>query len=249
MPDRLVLKIGNMLYKKAYKLYKPLYITYKHYGDKQEIVLFHRIVKPGNTVLDIGANIGFYTTILSKAVGPQGQVISFEPDTMNYHHLCRNTKGLSNVQIHNKAVASKTQKIVLYTSKELNVDHRTYKPEKFDKEIEIEAVGLDEFLKDCQRIDVIKIDIQGFEMEAIKGMSHILNNNPNISIISEFWPYGLKMAGSSAFEYYEHLKSLGFFVYLLADKGLVSLSLETVKSISLLDTEHYFNIYATRNVG
>ena len=56
------------------------------------------------------------------------------------------------------------------------------------------------------------------------------------------------MAGSSVLEYYEHLKSLGFFVCLFTDKGLTSLSIETVKSISLQDTEHYFNIYATRNV-
>ena len=77
MPNRLVLNIGNMLYKKAYKFYKPLYTTYKYYGDKQELALLYRIVKPGNTVLDIGANIGFYTTVLSKAVGPQGQGLQF----------------------------------------------------------------------------------------------------------------------------------------------------------------------------
>ena len=78
--------------------------------------------------------------------------------------------------------------MVLYTSRELNVDHLTYKPEIFDKGKEIDAVNPDEFLKNCQQIDVIKIDIQGFEMEAIKGMSHILKNNHNISILSEFWP-------------------------------------------------------------
>ena len=95
---------------------------------------------------------------------------------------------------------------------------------------------------------MIKIDIEGFELDAIKGMRHILTNNHNISILSEFWPYGLKMAGSSVFEYYEHLKSLGFIVYLFTDQGLSSLSMENVKNMSFSDKEKYFNIYATRNV-
>ena len=248
MLNKIFIPVGNLLYHNLYFLYKPLYFFFKHFNDKLEIALLRRIVKPGNTVLDIGANIGFYTTIFSKAVGPHGRVFSFEPDAINYNRLCKSAKGLSNVQILHKAVASKTQKIVLYTSKKLNVDHRTYKPEKFDKEIEIEAVSLDEFLKNSSVIDVIKIDIQGYEMQAMKGMTHILKNNQNISILSEFWPYGLKMAGSSILEYYECLKNLGFFVYLLSEKGLISLSIEAVKSMSLLDNENYFNIYATRNV-
>jgi uncharacterized protein YqgQ len=79
-------------------------------------------------------------------------------------------------------------------------------------------------------------------------MTNILKNNRNIRILSEFWPYGLKMAGSSVVEYYEHLKNYGYFVYMCTDKGLISLGIETVKSLSLLEKEHYFNIYATRNV-
>ena len=84
----------------------------------------------------------FYTTLFSKTVGSKGQVLSFEPDLKNYNHLFQATKGLLNVKIHHKAVASKTQKIILYTSKEINVEHRTYKPEKFDQEIEIESVWM-----------------------------------------------------------------------------------------------------------
>jgi FkbM family methyltransferase len=225
-----------------------LYFIFKHIKDRKEIALLNRIVKPDNVVLDIGSNIGFYTTLLSKAVGPQGQVFSFEPDSKNYNHLYQSTKGLLNVQIHQKAVASKTQKIVLYTSKELNVDHRTYKPEQFDQEIEIDAVCIDDFLKDQQKVDVIKIDIQGFEMEALIGMTHIITNNHNIKILSEFWPYGLKMAGYSAVEYYENLIDLGFRIFMVTDKGLRLLNIGAVQGMMFLDKEHYFNIYATRNV-
>jgi FkbM family methyltransferase len=248
MPNKLVLKIGNMLFKMAFKVYKLLYITYKNNEEKQEIALLQSIVKHGNTVLDIGANIGFYTKILSKAVGEQGHVLCFEPDFVNYNHLCLTTTGLPNVQIHQKAVASKTQKIVLYTSKELNVDHRTYKPEQYDQEIETDAVCIDDFLKDQTKDDVIKMDIQGFEMEALIGMTHILTNNHNIKILSEFWPYGLKMAGYSAVEYFENLTNLGFNIFMVTDKGLRLLEIGAVQGMMLLDKEHYYNIYATRNV-
>ena len=229
-------------------MYKFLYAKYKYYEESQEIALLQNIINQGNTALDIGANIGFYTKILSKAVGKQGHVLSFEPDIKNYNHLSNSTSGLSNVKIHLKAVASKTQKIVLYTSKELNVDHRTYKPEIFDKEIEIEAVNLDEFLKECQRVEVIKIDIQGFEMQAMLGMTNILVNNRNIRIFSEFWPYGLKMAGTSALEYYEILVNLGFFIFVFNGKGLKPLNIQAVQDMMLLDKKHYYNFFATRNV-
>ncbi|MEI6137670.1 MAG: FkbM family methyltransferase [Mariniphaga sp.] len=248
MANKIVILIGNWLYNNMYILYKPLYFLFKYYTDRNEIALLKSVVKPGITILDIGANIGFYTTIFSKAVGPKGQVSSFEPDITNYHHLRENTKGLSNVQIHHKAVASETQNILLYTSKEINVDHRTYKHEKFDQKIEITAISLDEFVKNNEGIDVIKIDIQGFEMQAMKGMTHILKNNHNIRIFSEFWPYGLKMAGSSVLEYYEHLTNLGFLVYMFTAKGLIPLNIEAVQGMILLDKNHYFNIYATRHV-
>lgn len=229
-----------------------MYTYFKNKQDDFEISLLRKYIKKGDTVLDIGANIGYYAAILSNCVGNDGKVHCFEPDKTNFNHLEKATANYKNIHILNKAVGPKTEKIKIYTSKELNVDHRTYQPEEYDKVIEIDAVSIDDYLTGgiepvkVQKVDFIKMDIQGFEMQAIKGMTKTLANNPHIKLISEFWPYGLSKAGSSVTEFFTFLQSLQFNCYLLEKDALSLLTIEKVKSLEGLDKKHYFNIFATR---
>lgn len=247
MTSSFSIKLGNFLYKTSFPLYKKMYSVFKNKQDAFEIELLKKHIKKGNTVLDIGANIGFYATILSDIVGENGKIHCFEPDATNFVHLKKETSSYTNIIINNKAVGPKTEKIKIYTSKELNVDHRTYKPEQYDKEIEIDAVSIDEYMAGT-RVDFIKMDIQGFEMEAMKGMKETLKKNPNVKMISEFWPYGLKKAGSSVRDYFTLLKELDFKIEILKENKLEVLTLEKVLQLEPLDEEHYFNILVTPNV-
>jgi FkbM family methyltransferase len=240
------IKLGNFLYNNAFGLYKPMYKLFKNKQDAFEIELLKKHIKQNDIVLDIGANIGFYATILSDIVGEKGVVHCFEPDSKNFEHLKKTTADFKNIKINNKAVGPKTEKLKIYTSKNLNVDHRTYKPEEYDKEIEIDAVSIDDHLTSNPKVDLIKMDIQGFEMQAIQGMQTILDKNKDIKLISEFWPYGLKKAGSSVTEYFNFLQSKGFTCYLLEETSLLKLTAEKVSSLEPLGEEHYFNIFATR---
>lgn len=240
----LSIQLGNFLYRKAYWLYKPTYALFKKKQDAFEINLLKKYIRHGYVVLDIGANIGFYATLLSELVGEKGEVHCFEPDVKNFRHLQNSTKGYKNIHINNKAVGSKTEKIKIYTSKNLNVDHRTYKPEEYDKEFDIEAISVDEYIKG--KVDFIKMDIQGFEMQAVQGMQKTLSENKEIKVISEFWPYGLRKAGSSVLAYYEFLTAHDFTVYLLKKNSLERLTVDTVKSLSELGEEYYFNVLALR---
>jgi FkbM family methyltransferase len=245
------IKLGNFLYKNAFGLYKPMYTYFKNKQDDFEISLLRKHIKKGDTVLDIGANIGYYAAMLSNSVGENGKVYCFEPDKTNFNHLEKATTNYKNISILNKAVGPKTEKIKIYTSKELNVDHRTYQPEEYDKVIEIDAVSIDDYLLltervEAPKVDFIKMDIQGFEMQAIKGMTKTLANNPNIKLISEFWPYGLSKAGSSVTEFFNFLQSLQFNCYLLEKDALSLLTIEKVKTLEGLDKKHYYNIFATR---
>jgi len=242
------IKLGNFLYKNAYPLYKSMYSVFKNKQDASEIALLKKHIKPGQTILDVGANIGFYAKILSQLTGPNGKVHCFEPDATNFQHLKVETAGLTNIVINNKAVGPKTEKIKIYTSKNLNVDHRTYKPEEYDREIEIDAISMEDYFDVNVKVDFIKIDIQGFEMEAMKGMHTLLKANHHIKMISEFWPYGLRKAGSSVSDYYNFLKNMNFNIELLKEDKLEPLSLEKVQQLEPLGEEHYFNIFVYRNV-
>ncbi|MCC6370920.1 MAG: FkbM family methyltransferase [Bacteroidia bacterium] len=244
----LSIKLGNFLYNNAFALYKPMYYAFKKKQDDFEIKLLKEYIRPGQVILDIGANIGFYAEILSDLSGPKGQVHCFEPDKKNFSYLQKHLANRKNTFLNNKAVGPKTGTISIYTSKELNVDHRTYQPEEFDKEIKIESVSIDDYLShhSINKVDLIKMDIQGFEMEALKGMHNTLQQNPDVKIISEFWPYGLRTAGSSLSAYYRQLCSYGFSCYLLEKNSLKPLNEAQVTAMEPLDKEHYFNLFITR---
>jgi FkbM family methyltransferase len=246
MSSNFSIRLGNFLYKNAFTVYKPMYALFKKKQDAFEIDLLKKHIRPGDCVLDIGANIGFYAEILSALAGSNGEVHCFEPDKVNFNHLRDNCGKLRNVRLNNKAAGPRTEKIKIYTSKELNVDHRTYKPDEYESEIEIEAVSIDDYIA-SKKVDFIKMDIQGFEMQAVRGMAKTLENNPDVKLISEFWPYGLKKAGSSVTDYFDLLCSKGFDCFLLEKNSLLKLTKEKVASLEELGQEHYFNIFATRS--
>ncbi len=241
--------VGNFLYKNCFPVYNLIYPLFKKRQDKLEIELLRKNIRQGDVVLDIGANIGFYAKILSQLAGSNGKVHCFEPDPMNFLHLKNNTHSLRNITINNKAVGSETGVLKIYTSKSLNVDHRTYKPDVYDREIEIQAVSVDEYLAKDKRVDFVKMDIQGFEMQAIMGMEKTLRCNKRIKLLSEFWPYGLRKAGSSLGQYFTLLKDSGFEVHMLGKGGEEKITFDRVKQLEGLGEEHYFNIFAKRGNG
>lgn len=250
MASSLSIALGNFLYKNCFPLYKLTYKSFKEKQDAFEISLMKKYIKAGDTVLDIGANIGFYAEILSGIVGEKGKVHCFEPDTTNFEHLKNRCQKLTNVQINNKAVSEKTEVIKIYTSKQLNVDHRTYKPDDYDEEIDINGIAIDEYLsfdsaQDDKMVNFIKMDIQGFEMSAVKGMTKTLQS-PNLKMLSEFWPYGMRKAGTSVLDYFYFLKQYNFYVYLVDNNQLIELTEEKVKTFLELPESNYMNIFASK---
>ena len=214
MPSVLSIKLGDFLYKNVFPVYNIIYPIFKRKQDRHEIALLNQYIKKGDVVLDIGANIGFYTKILSELVGETGKVYAFEPDKTNFSHLKKNAGNLTNVEFINKAVSDKTGTITLYQSDLLNVDHKTYETKDYTSKTEIESVAMDDIIPK-HRVDFIKIDIQGSELHALRGLKKIINHNKSIIILMEYDPQSLTGAGSKSEEFFRICDESGFTMFAL----------------------------------
>jgi FkbM family methyltransferase len=238
-PNRLAIKLGNLLYHRAFPLYKCLYPVFKRRQDAVEIAWMRRLVQPGSNALDIGANIGFYTLLLSALVGPEGHTHAFEPDATNFKHLSAIAGCRNNVTLVPKAVSDRSGTLVMYTSPTLNVDHRTYKTASYKEAITVDGVSIDDYVDERFRVDFIKMDIQGYELNALRGMERTIIANPGMIIFSEFWPYGFQLCGTNAKLVYDYICSLNLQMWLPEHGKLRPVSPTTMKEFQDIETVYY----------
>ena len=152
-------------------------------------------IKPGDVVLDIGANIGYHTLKMADIVGPTGLVFAFEPDPNNFVTLTKNIEanGYKNIIAVNKAVSNKPGKLKLYIDKFNKGGHRIYSSFEKRESVEIEATSLDDYFKGStfiidKKISFIKMDVEGAEPLVIEGAKRLIENSPNIKMITEYYP-------------------------------------------------------------
>ncbi len=166
-------RAANKVYQRAFPVYRPFYAAYKAYADRAERVLLRKIVFQGAVVVDVGANIGIYSQFLSRCIGPTGLVHSFEPSPDNFRRLSAATRDLSNVRLTQAVVGERSGDCKLYVSDKLNVDHRAYKADGDSRRaVPTQMVALDDYFKPSQRVDLIKMDIQGYELHASSFMRY-----------------------------------------------------------------------------
>ena len=236
-------RFGNRLYRYAFPIYWPAYRVFKIYTDRAERQLLRKSLFPGAVVVDAGANIGVYSQFLSRCVGADGIVHSFEPSPDNFRRLHAATAHLANVRVNRAAVGDHTGQSKLYLSDDLNVDHRVYAPDGNSRRaIPIEIVALDDYFKHGQTVNLIKLDVQGYELHALRGAQRVLHENPAIKLLFEFWPYGLKQAGAEWIDLLTSLEEHGFVVRQLCKDGLEVLHLDAVEE----GPDWYVNLFASR---
>jgi FkbM family methyltransferase len=235
------LKLGSVLFDNVYPVYLVLYVLYKRVTDYQERSLIKKNIQSGDIVIDIGANIGIYTKFLARCVGSKGKVYAFEPSPRNFHHLESYVRKLTNVSIKNQAIGAESGTVNLYLSRHLNVDHHTYPTSDKREIVAISCTRLDDHFPPLQRIDLVKIDTQGYEYQVLLGMQGLINSNKNIKIILEFWPYGLRAAGSDPRLVIDFLKEHDFDLNVIKKSGLFPYAESEV-----INGDNYINMFACR---
>ena len=239
-------RIGNKAYKYAFPAYRFAYRIFKAYADRAERQLLQKILFSGAVVVDAGANIGIYSKFLSRCVGPNGVVHSFEPSPDNFMRLRSATRKLPNVNLCPAAVGERSGETMLFISDKLNVDHRAYATEENARRaLQVGMVALDDYFKPGQRVDLLKLDIQGYELHALQGAKRIMNENQEIKLLFEFWPYGLKQAGTNWGELIEMLEGFAMNVMVVRADGLTPFEAHNIG----IDADWYVNLFASRGAA
>jgi FkbM family methyltransferase len=241
-------RLAAALFEHAFPVHRVLYDAYKRVGERQQVRLIPRLVKPGDRVADVGANIGFYTSLLAHRVGTQGCVYAFEPDPQNFAHLAARTRALPQVQLVQAAVTDDDGAVDLHRSPDLHVDHRTYETGEPRARLAVRAVSLDRFLAAEPPLDFLKMDIQGAEYRALLGMAELVARSPRLVILMELWPFVHDRFGSGTRALLELLASWGLQVWrldALADGRGTALTPETPLP-ERHDPEAYFDVLCGR---
>ncbi|MEO3470298.1 FkbM family methyltransferase [Roseomonas sp. CAU 1739] len=188
--------------------------------------LFTRLVKPGDRVLDLGANHGVYALLAAQIVGPTGRVDAFEPNPRlaKLVDLSLRLNGFAAwAQVHAVGVSEAAGMARLVFNDNFSGGGAVAlagSSQGTRPGVDCRLVVLDEMFADpSYRVDVIKMDVEGHEGRALRGMRGLLARSENVRIMMEFGPEMMRNAGVGAAEVVAFLEGLGLSAWTINEDG------------------------------
>jgi FkbM family methyltransferase len=193
-----------------------LYLGYFDIWDHEPLTsrVLAKTLRSGHVVVDVGANIGYFTLLAASIVGLKGRVHAVEcsPDTLAVLENNVRKNNLHNVKVYPVAAAKERGTLNLKCDCNrtlLAPPHANFPiPESGSRTVSVPAVPLDEIIQSPAHF--VKIDAEGVDLEVLKGMKRILTENPRISLIVKWAPRLLAEAGKDALELPRWLEEAGF---------------------------------------
>ena len=186
------------------------------------IKVFEALLRPGMVVLDIGANVGVFTLLASRLVGAAGRVIALEP-TPREAALLRKTVLVNSTaswtDIHELAAGHGAKRGVLQLGATASYNSLYDQSEKRG-EIEVNIVEIDAILEPGQRVDLCKIDVEGAELEVLRGMRRVIAENPDMAIVVAYRASHLTRIGISKADWFAALRETGMQIWEIDDQAL-----------------------------
>ncbi|MCU0547218.1 MAG: FkbM family methyltransferase [Oscillatoriaceae cyanobacterium Prado104] len=192
------------------------YFLGRYYELEMQLFVMEAI-KPGDTFIDIGANLGMITLIAARCVTPTGRVHSFEPNPLVFKRLQKNVTDneLQQVTLHNCGLGDKQTELTLtVVNDEVGMGTFTEIPEQdrplISKQYQLPVYRGDDILpEDLPGTTFIKIDVEGFEPLVIRGLDRTIKRLHPV-ILTEVVPQHLERGGSSVEELRELMESYGY---------------------------------------
>ncbi|MEO7191335.1 MAG: FkbM family methyltransferase, partial [Vicinamibacterales bacterium] len=175
----------------------------------------------GDLVVDVGANIGYFTLLASSAVGASGAVMAFEPNVVVRERLTDNIRlnASNNVTVHGEALGPTPGEVTFYVGPSNDTGLASLRALDGSATVTVPQVRFDDLPRPGGRpVRLIKVDVEGAELSVIEGMSACLaRDRPDI--IMEVTDEYLRGLGASAAALFEHLHSLGYRMYEITESG------------------------------
>lgn len=227
-----VKKIINWFLCRCPKLYRAIISIYPNEGRNQRSV-YLRFVKKGDHVIDIGANIGNITLLLSNIVGKKGKVFSYEAVKPTYEKLLQNITTnafYNNIAAFNLAVGNESKEVLIMVPGD---DYGQASMQTHQKGSWTSAADFTTFASSCimldnevskfEKLDFIKIDIEGAELPAIKGAEQLVKKFKPVLYI-EVYKEWTKEFNYHPLDLYQYIKSLGYKKFnIVTHKGITDL--------------------------
>jgi FkbM family methyltransferase len=217
--------------------------------EPQVTELFGTIIDEGMVVVDVGANLGYYTVFASKLVNQTGRVYAFEPEEKNYQFLLRNIQlnDCQNVNPERRAVSDRIGNMKLYLSDSNPGDHTLgEQTSEGRRTVDTQTITLDEVFKNSSRVDIVKMDTQGHEMKCMRGMLQLIQSSPGLGIFMEFWPKGLIDNGSDPRDLLELIESLHFVIREILPDSIPLRKREYLLKKYRYEKGNFVNLYLSR---
>ncbi len=167
--------------------------------------------KPGQVIMDVGTNIGFVAMNFAKKVGPTGRVFGFEPFPLTYEKLTRNLSlnKLENISVFPIALGAQNGHGTPLVMKENNLGRNKIIPEEGGGQIQITTIDLFCEEHHISKLDLIKLDVEGFEFQVLQGAAQTIQKfHPKLFV--EISDQNLQEQGTSPQQVLDYIKSFGY---------------------------------------
>ena len=201
--------------------------------ERGTVKLIRRIMSQDMTLVDLGANIGYFSLIAAQAIVTNGKIYAFEPDPDTYAILERNivVNGFQNlIEAMPAAIADQEGTFTFHQyANDAGSSSLILRELPIGNSIEVGVTTLDLWAqaRSWPNIDIVKMDIEGAEVAALNGMQEISNRNKSLKLIVEFNAEALESASRGHEELFSVLRFLGFTKFsIINDRSLRLLSIE-----------------------
>lgn len=233
--------------------------------ESEELRLMRKFLRPEQTIVDVGANVGYLTRFFARATGPHGKVCAFEPNPLVFSLLKRNVASFPQVEVYNFGLSTHEGELPLFLagsdhsvasfSRSYPQGHVFYQESSQLNSVTVKVMAGDEFMRTIGpsrpgvigKIDILKMDVEGWELNVLAGLENTIKDSRALTIFCEYNPAAQECAGHKPRELLDWFLERQFALS-YPDKGeLRALSASTIDQLArALGPQGYTTFFAQR---